>query len=546
MGEAREMGYPLDDSQSSVVCGAVEARWTGWHRGARASRFALLLAIALMACSTTSYRARFVKPASPQKVDEKAQFLKCHMYDGGVYVLEQWHFDAAGQFLFGNGRAYDPDRKPISTGAQKVRVADIELLETDDPERVPQNGVAVMAVVTGASLAMTALCLANPKACFGSCPTFYTDDGHGRSIQAEGFSSSVARSLETTDVDALWMAHPAGSTFDVLMTNEALETHMVDSVRLMAFERPPGGRVLRAGDDFYAARAIHAPIACSSSQGDCLPDVSVVDDRAYLSPADPHDLSTKEAIDLKFERAQGPIGLVIAARNSLLNTFLFYQALAYMGRNAGDWYMRLNHAPEGELKTLGTFGDLLGDIEVSVRGSDGEYRHVGSYSEVGPIAREVQLIRIPPDASTASDTAPLEVRLTLTAGNWKLDHVGLAELGSRVSPRVIAPSAVLHKDVVDPRALQRLLTPGEHLATYPGDEYTLRFQLPDAHDELYLESRGYYYEWIRNSWLPEQSSWELARLFLDPRGAMQRLAPAYKRIESNMERVFWQSRVGHR
>jgi hypothetical protein len=190
-------------------------------------------------------------------------------------------------------------------------------------------------------------------------------------------------------------------------------------------------------------------------------------------------------------------------------------------------------------------GDLLGGIEVSIRGRDGRFHPIGVHAEVGPIAREVQLVPLPEGASyLPAPSEPLEVRLTMTAGNWKLDQVGLAELGEELSPRTLEPQVVLRDGSADPDALRRLTTPGVHLITYPGDAYTLRFELPAADSELFLESRGYYYEWIRESWLKEESAWQLVRLFLDPRGAMQRLAPAYKRIEPGMERIFWQSRMG--
>ncbi len=60
--------------------------------------------------------------------------------------------------------------------------------------------------MSGISLAVTAYCIANPKACFGSCPTFYLEDEGGREPerpQAEGFSESIARVLEARDIDAL-------------------------------------------------------------------------------------------------------------------------------------------------------------------------------------------------------------------------------------------------------------------------------------------------------------------------------------------------------
>jgi hypothetical protein len=134
----------------------------------------------------------------------------------------------------------------------------------------------------------------------------------------------------------------------------------------------------------------------------------------------------------------------------------------------------------------------------------------------------------------------------MTAGNWKLDHVGLAELDAPIAPAFLDPVAVFQDGKADEPALAQLKDPRAHLVTYPRDAYTIRFELPLGDQELFLESRGYYYEWIRKSWLADESSWDLMRMLLDPEGAMRRLAPAYKRIEGDMERVFWQSRVGHR
>jgi hypothetical protein len=83
------------------------------------------------------------------------------------------------------------------------------------------------------------------------------------------------------------------------------------------------------------------------------------------------------------------------------------------------------------------------------------------------------------------------------------------------------------------------------LFTFPGDAYTLVYDLPDSADyELFLESRGYYVEWIRTQWLAEQSPLQIARFFLDPRDAMRRLAPAYARIAPFVEAQFSGSRVG--
>ena len=103
---------------------------------------------------------------------------------------------------------------------------------------------------------------------------------------------------------------------------------------------------------------------------------------------------------------------------------------------------------------------------------------------------------------------------------------------------------MLHHGVVDAEALARLRDPERHLFTFPGDAYTLVYDLPESADyELFLESRGYYYEWQRSDWLAEES----AELFVDavwnPGAYLKRIAPAYKQLEPAIEDLFWNSRV---
>ena len=85
----------------------------------------------------------------------------------------------------GTGRMFDINRNVVAEGALSVALDSVALFETNVVHTA--GAVAGLGVLTGASLALSAYCAANPKACFGSCPTFYVD---GR-LEAEGFSSSV-------------------------------------------------------------------------------------------------------------------------------------------------------------------------------------------------------------------------------------------------------------------------------------------------------------------------------------------------------------------
>src|SRR5881394_2803659 len=136
-------------------------------------------------------------------VDAAAPYLKAHMRNGDVYILHDWTIDEPGQAIVGTGKKLGPGRGPVPDARHRVRFADVALYETNTIVTSP--GVASMSVLTGLSVVLSVACITNPKACFGSCPTFYAVGDDGREVlQAEGFSDAIAPSLEKHDIDALW------------------------------------------------------------------------------------------------------------------------------------------------------------------------------------------------------------------------------------------------------------------------------------------------------------------------------------------------------
>ncbi|PYQ27780.1 MAG: hypothetical protein DMF57_18075, partial [Acidobacteria bacterium] len=67
-----------------------------------------------------------------------------------------------------------------------------------------------------------------------------------------------------------------------------------------------------------------------------------------------------------------------------------------------------------------------------------------------------------------------------------------------------------------------------------------------ANQELFLESRGYYLEWMREEWMHEESRVRATMMFLMPHLALRVLAPEFKKIEPQMESRFWNSRYALR
>jgi hypothetical protein len=509
-----------------------------------APRCALVIAAAfLIGCnSVQTQRRRLTDPSYAATLDKKSPFLKAHMRDGRVYVLSQWTVDTLAKTVAGEGEQLDINRATIATGSVVVPLDSVALFETNVVR--PHPSVRSLAIMTGVSLTVTAACLISTKTCFGSCPTFYVSDGDRAVLQAEGFSASIAPALEATDVDALYLARPSSRTFEVRMTNEALETHVVRWVRVLAVARPVGGRVLatQAGE-FWRVATLDSPERCSAPEGDCLPSVRNLDGTERFSTTDSTNLATREVIELEFAPSTDSVGLVIGSRQTLLSTYVLYQALAYMGRTAGAFLAALERGDATAREHARGIGRALGGIEVQARDSTGTWVTIGETQETGPLATDVRVVPLHdlPRGTT-------QLRLRLTRGHWRIDYIALARLAGRVSPLRLDPVVVRRDGRVDAHALALLADSSGALTTYPGDEYTLTYQLPDdfARYELFLESRGYYLEWLREEWMAEESPARAAMMLFDPETALRELAPEFKKHEADMESSFWRSRYVRR
>jgi hypothetical protein len=492
---------------------------------------ALVGALLAGGCATTRLKRTLTSVADVQTLDRRSAYLKVHARDGQLYILSDWRVDEGARQISGRGERLNLARETLETGTFTVSLDEVALIETNVLQRSP--AIAALAVVTGISAAVTALCIADPKACFGSCPTFSVNGAEG-AIHAEGFSSSVAPSLEARDVDALYTARSrADGAVVVTMKNEALETHVVRHVRLLAAARPAHGRVLTTLEgEFREATDVRALEICDAEEGDCRRLVHAFDGSERVSVADAEDLARREVIDLQLPHGEGPRGLVIASRQTLASTYLFYQSLAYLGRSAGAAIAALERGDRTMANALERLREVTGGIQVSIETDDGTWTTVGEVREMGPLASDVLVIPLPEHGTGRA-------RLRLARGHWRLDYIASVRLGSRVQPAVIEPASV--QDAAGRPIARGLLT------TLPGDTYTYLFKVPDGPaPELFLDSRGYYLEWMREEWLSEENPRRAAQLMLNPEQLLRDIAPEFKRQEARMERLFWGSRYAKR
>lgn len=494
----------------------------------------------VLGCGGNRVNRQTYTPASAAVVALQSPFLKVHMSNGDVYVLKDWQVsEAAG--VKGYGQLYDFNRDLIREGTFQIPFKDVSLFETNQVNPPPQ--IAPMAVVTGASVVLTIYCMANPKACFGSCPTFYVWDGHRMQVQAEGFTASIAPALEDKDVDALYRAKPTSRDLEMWVTNEAMETHVIRYATLLLAKRPGNGRVfVTPTGEFYQSDSICKPSAAACPEGDRAAALSAVDGNERFSLADSTDLASKEEILLQFDSAPGgKTGLVLGYRQTLLTTFLFYQELAYMGSSVGNWIAGLQQDRLGFAKAIKSqLWGSLGSIEVLVQDKDGAWVKGGEFSEVGPIATNVEILPL---------NMPLprhaKIKLRLTRGLWRLDYAALAQIGAKVEPMIILPSSAVRGDsTVDENALENLAGKSGPLVTLPGDKYSVIYRMPEDYRnyELFLETKGYYLEWMRKAWEEEENRDMALMMFWNPGKYFKMLAPEFKKIEPRIERDFWSSK----
>jgi len=474
-------------------------------------------------------------------LNEKSPFLKAHMRDGKVYVLTQWAVGDKARLVSGQGEVLDVNRRVLQKGAIEIPFDDVVLFETNAISQSP--AITGMTLMTGVSLAGTIYCIINPKACFGSCPTFYAWDGERMALQAEGFSASVAPSLESRDIDALPLARPSSDRMEIQVTNEAYETHVIRYANLLAVPRPERGRVfVTPGGDFWQTAELREPESCAGPEGNFLDKVRSLDGLERFSPADGENLAARETIEIVFPRAPDePLGLVLAFRQTLLTTYLFYQGLAYLGDRAGSVIAQMERDGTTERIFKDVYYDTLGGIDVFLGKEGGQWIRAGTLSETGPIASNVQLVPLP-----GAGGAKTRLRLRMTKGLWRLDQVALVKLERKIGPVRIEPALILHQRISEFSAGtdRPAGVSGWPLVTLPGDAYSLTYELPSdfAGYEYFIETQGYYLEWLRSVWMAEKNPRKARSMILNPGGFLRQLAPEFKKVESRMEEIFWESR----
>jgi len=511
----------------------------------------VVLILGVYACTTYKFRSNY-KDANTLLYENESlatkPFLKAHLKNGDVCIFrDSWRVDTMRNTILGTAECYDFQRKQKSAGEATVAIDDVAIFETNKKLKGTETTrIAALSILALGDIIGALICQSNPKACFGSCPTFYINENDNfHYANAEGFSNAILPSMEYGDVDALNNPTMSENTFSLTMKNEALETHCVNEVRLLAHPRKAGQRVYQSPtDDFYLCENTYIARQVTAPEGDITALINANDRQERFSLSDEQNLNSKEAIYLDFKDLENPndLGLIVNFRQTIMTTYFIYSMMGYMGDRVGDFAAKMEIEGTATDKLKNSIMKELGDIDVYVWNKNNkDWELQSGFIETGPIAFNHQIL--PLNTQTAGND--LKLKIVLNKGLWRIDYMALTNIKKQVQPLEIAPDNILYEGCIDHVALAQINAPDRHLISMPGDARKFNFTLPEDHDdyELFLYSKGYYLEWMRESWIKEKALLKGAQMLEMPKMYLKAEAEAYKLYEADMEEQFWNSKI---
>ena len=507
--------------------------------------------ITVQACKTHFFRSNYLEAnvlLHETSTLQTKPFLKAHLDNGDVCIFKDtWQVDSAQIYLSGEGTRYDFNRDRIFEGKLILALDSIAIFETNNKILSSESSrIAALTILTALDVILGIVCITNPKACFGSCPTFYINEHDDfKYADAEGFSNAISPTLEYFDIDALNNEENTDKIFSITMKNEALETHCVKDVKLYAYPRSKDERIYQFRDnDFYLCKNYYKVNKATDDQGDITNLVNSKDREERFSLADEYNLISREEIFIDFNNIENAkdLGLIINFRQTLMTTYFIYSAIGYMGDEVGDIFAKL----EIDNKTNGIqkngIREELGDIDIFVwNDAKSTWLLQNGFYETGPIAFNQQILPL----SNIKSNSSVKLKVVLNKGLWRIDHLALTNIIKKVDPLKISPDLIFDKGIIDNDALSKINNEEDYLISMPGSEYKFVFTLPEENQdyELFLYSKGYYLEWMRESWIKDKDLFKLREMIKNPKQYLRTEGRDYKQYETTMEDEFWNSKI---
>lgn len=481
--------------------------------------------------------------AAPSDTTVVQSPLKVFLQDGSIVVYPRGA-TVTSEAVRGSGTRYSLGFVESQRVSETVldSVIGIEAFQHD----VNTGGsVAASVLGGGAAVFATGVLL---KALFGSCPTVYVQTEHGQELQAEAFSYSIAPLLEARDLDRLDLVPDQDGTVALELRNEALETHYINHLELLAVPHDEGTLVVP--DEHGQPMGVHVlrgPSSALDRNGrSVLEELQRADSLSFSSTDDRIALASsqdsKDYIDLTFALAPDADTLVAVfeLRNSLLNTVLFYDLmLGSAGAESLDWLGRGMERIDTAVELGRWFQETMG---LTVAAFDGRaWQPVGRIGDTGPIAWKKVGVRVP-----VLQQDSLRVRLSFLADEWRIDRVAVGE--PRPAGSGVRLPAVRITDLAGQSLQQHVASierpDDDYMITHPGLAARVEFDaLPPREGQAvtyFLSSQGYYTEWVRPEWIRAATATEP---FKPGEGTIEELMDRWLEERDRYERTFFDTRI---
>ncbi len=478
---------------------------------------------------------------------------KIQTYNDDIYVFPRG-FTVDGDSLKGFAQLFNLENNDGYYSNRSIPLKDIAMINNyEETTSGSRHFASFLFGLTGPLMTVTSLyCVSCPKCCFGSCPTIYTKGKNGYELECELFSECISKQLENDDVDVLIKKLSIDGNVDLMITNEALETHYINRFNLISVNHPFGTRLLPSlNDSLILVKSFMEPLSISNSKGINILSLTQKDDgNFYRSGTKDLDKTINDIpydyIDVgsKVPSSSRNVKIIIKYRNTLLSTILLYDVvLASQGIEAVAWIDKMNNNPEYAQYFKMLYQNFSG-IRIQSR-LNNSWKNVGTLKDAGPLAWRYAGFEAPVDKN-----GNLKIRLKFFTDNMMIDYIAIDTSSSykndleftlpvavKITNAKGEPTNEVYDFIKD--------DDDQYLVTNPGDNYTFKYKFnkkSNCEQTLVIFSRGYYYEWIRGDWVRNKETDYKFNLY-DLHGTLNHLAESWLENKDIIEQEFFNQRI---
>lgn len=478
--------------------------------------------------------------------------VKVYLKDNSVvvfnagFVLKDKKLNGEGSRYYFNGKA--------NLGQQNFPIDSAIAITTIISDIPASRSVGSFLMgITSVPLSFSGIyCLVCPKCCFGSCPTIYTSL-NDKEIKAELFSSSIGKYLKANDLDRIAELKEGRNDFSITVTNEALETHFIDKLKLKAVYHKKGSSVYNnSKGDFVSISNPGNNYDAVNAKGEIITPDLLIDDGVYYRTSNKSEINKNQDngsfdfVELKIRKRNDVdhIKILFKYRNTLLSTILFYDiVLASQGIKAIDWLNKIDNDEiySNEFKQV---YDIFSGIKLSYY-KNGNWIKITNLPDAGPLSWKYLAENI--DVSGMGEE--IRIRLDFFKDNIMIDYIGIDNDLTPDDFKTVdlTPTKILLNQRDATEEIMNAISDidEKYLITDPGDKINLNYEIENREDQqitFFIESNGYYKEWIRGNWITNNNSNYIFNL-ADIQGTIRQLQSSWIENREIIEAEFFRTRV---